>query len=181
MAKRPVEWQGQVFAQKNFPTTAGQNNFFVVVDADESGPNPFSFQHYTRPTIVRIVGALTAQLSADSTSIENRDFRYAIGIICCDENLPAQDLQSEYAHPWLWLGTGTLHRPMFGVPVYNGTTIVTSNSTGYGQPIIRHEIDIRAMRKVNRDCELRIVLAADDTVGASSPHLSGFLRCLVKE
>ena len=167
-----------------FSTTAGAEVDQVIVDADESGLGNFSFEHYTRPTIVRIVGRLTCQLnsSASSASVSIR-MRYLLGIMCADEDKPAGRLDEEFGHSWMWMTAGTIHRPTFQneIPVGNAAGTQNVVTTDYGKPLETHDIDIRTMRKVGRDCELRLVMHTQSITAFCAPHISGFLRCLIKE
>jgi len=193
-ARRPVEWLGRMFGGLPLPAS-GQNNANTLIDADDSGSLSFSFEHYTQPTIVRIVGNLVFQLNADAAAIDpdkSLEVRYAVGIMCCDEDLPAQNLQAgtaaEMGHPWMWMDVGFLHRPSVGQKVSGaesgsaGVVISADNFTQvYGTPLISHPLDIRAMRKVPRDCELRLVISTHTRSADVSPQVHGFVRCLVKE
>ena len=180
--QRPVEWLGRTFTQEAFPTTPGNSNFLSIVDADESGPQNFSFEHYTQPTIVRCIGRLIVRLTTDSTASANYRMSYQLGLICCDEDLPAQNLGTELGHPWLWYDYGVVIRTQTADPEWNGTTVVNFDKNEFGMPIRDHLLDSRAMRKVPRDCHLRLVLRnAQEGSGAVSPTISGFIRVLVKE
>jgi len=182
MARRPVEWIGRAFNSIAFPTVAGQELDFPIVDADDSGPNDFSFEHYTRPTIVRIVGQLTIQMNQTGTSVDNYGLRYMVGLICSDEDKPAERLDEEIGHSWLWIGYGTLIRPQVVIRIPdNAGASLQVNSNFFGKPLGEHTLDIRAMRKIPRDCELRVVIHTKTITGTVLPHISGFVRVLVKE
>ena len=182
MARRPVEWAGRAFSLVSMPNVAGTESDLVIVDADASGPNAFSFEHYTRPTITRVVGRLTIQMNQTGTGVDNHGFRYLLGLMCADEDKGPGRLDEELGHSWMWMGYGTLIRPQVvtRIPDNAGGSIqVNINDTGL--PLNSHTIDVRAMRKVARDCELRLVMHCMTTNGTIAPHISGFLRCLIKE
>jgi len=181
MSRRPVEWAGLAFNDLGLPAV-GARSKRIIVDADEAGAGNFSFEHYTKPTIVRIVGHLWFRLAAASqTVVENHRVNYMVGFMCSDEDLAAEDLETEPAHPWMWMDYGILHRPATGMPLYNGTTVVAEDKNDYGKPLNEHVFDIKTMRRVNRDCDLRMVIKTMVQVGSSSPTVSGFVRCLIKE
>jgi hypothetical protein len=168
------------------PTTIGSESKIVIVDADAAGPGNFSFEHYTKPTIVRIVGNLTIQLNQSGSVVENYKYRYLLGLMCADEDKAAGRLDEELGHSWLWMASGTVIRPKFNVniPVGNagGTQNVQTND--FGSPLMVHSVNVKSMRKVARDCELRLVLHCQDISVAPAnvaPHITGFLRCLIKE
>ena len=184
MARRPVEWAGLAFDRKPMPTTIGNESHLVIVDADASGPGNFSFEHYTRPTIVRIVGSLTAQLNQTGSAVENFKYRYLMGLMCSDQDKAASRPDEELGHSWLWMAHGTLIRPKVRstIPIGNasGSQVVETNF--FGNPLKSHELNVKSMRKVPRDCELRLVLhCMDISVPTVAPHVSGFIRCLIKE
>ncbi len=181
--RRPVEWAGRAFSTFFLPTTAGTELDLVIVDADESGPGNFSFEHYTQPTIVRIVGELTVQMNQTGTTVDNYGIRYLLGLMCADEDKAPGRLDEELGHSWLWMGAGTLIRPQFRseIPIGNAAGSQTVQTNDFGQPLKSHTLDIRSMRKVRRDCELRLVLHTQTITGTVSPHISGFIRCLIKE
>jgi len=186
MARRPVEWAGRAFDRFTMPITIGSELDLVIVDADASGPGNFSFEHYTKPTIVRIIGKLTVQMNQTGTVVENYKYRYLLGLMCADEDKAPGRLDEELGHSWLWMASGTVFRPKFRVtiPIGNaaGSQVVETND--FGHPIIEHILDVKSMRKVPRDCELRLVMHCVDIsiAGAAvAPHITGFLRCLIKE
>ena len=181
MARRPVEWAGFGFDEQALPAS-GLRSELTIVDADDSGPRDFSFEHYTKPTIVRIVGELWVRLGANSSTVVTNYFaRFMLGLMCADEDKPAEDPANELGHPWMWLAYGHLYRPMTGMPVYNGTSIIAEDYNVGGTSMIHYVLDVRTMRKVNRDCELRLVMKTIADSGDVSPKISGFIRCLIKE
>ena len=189
MPRRPVRWVGNTFEAQAFPAVVGTSLDYVVVDADDGGPSLFSFEHMTSPTIVRCLGVIYTQLNADTTDPDaTYANRYQIGLICSDEDKPPENPASELGHPWLWMDYGFLHRPSIGAKVSGAESgspgvIVSADSTQhpYGTAIIRHEFDVRAMRKVARDCELRLVIRLRSDTGNTSPVMHGFVRALIKE
>ena len=182
MTRRPVEWAGRAFSVQTMPKVAGTESDLVIVDADEAGPNNFSFEHYTRPTIVRIVGSLIVQLNQAGTGVDNYSFRYLLGLMCADEDKGPGRLDEELGHSWLWMGVGHLHRPQFvnRIPDNAGGSLQV-NTNDYGAPTRTHVLNIKSMRKVPRDCELRLVMHCMTVNGDIDPHVTGFVRCLIKE
>jgi len=109
-----------------------------------------------------------------------------IGLICSDEDVGAQNVANEFAHPWLWMDFGFLHRPTIGAKVSGvetAPTVISADSTQhpYGTALWTHQFDVRAMRKVVRDCELRLVIRTKANAGNTSPVMHGFVRAFVKE
>ena len=186
MPQRPVEWAGNTFSDQILPAQ-GLSADYVVIDADDGGPSPFSFEHYTKPTITRCVGRLVFQLNASTADPDiNYELRYMVALICADEDKPSGNPASEFGHPWMWMDFGFLHRPSVGAKVSGvgpAEVILTADSkqSVYGTPQVHHVLDIRTMRKVNRDCELRVVVRTMFSAGAIAPRLHGFIRCLIKE
>ena len=183
MTRRPVEWAGVAFSASTMPKIAGTESDLVIVDADEAGPGNFSFEHYTRPTIVRIVGSLIVQLNQAGTGVDNYSFRYLLGIMCADEDKAPGRLDEELGHSWMWMAVGHLHRPQFvaRIPIGNAAGSQQVNTNDYGAPTRTHVLNIKAMRKVGRDCELRLVLHCLSVNGDIDLHITGFVRCLIKE
>jgi len=184
MPRRPVEWAGKSLLQFAMPVVPGAEISTPIVDADASGPGNFSFEHYTRPTIVRIVGHLEVQLNQTATTVDNYGYRYLLGMMCADEDKGPGRLDEELGHSWLWMAYGTLIRPQVRstIPIGNaaGTQVVAIND--FGKPLQSHTLNIKSMRKVPRDCELRLVMHCMSVgPGVSAPHISGFIRCLIKE
>ena len=184
MSRRPVEWAGKHFNQVGLPTVAGTEADIPIVDADESGPGDFSFEHYTRPTIIRIVGRLTVQLNQTGSSVDNYSYRYLMGFMCADEDKPPGRLDEEFGHSWMWMTAGTVFRPKVQtlIPIGNAAGSQAVQINYFGSPLLAHEFDVRTMRKVGRDCELRLVLHCVSISSATvAPHITGFVRCLIKE
>ena len=184
MTRRPVEWAGRAFDRFSMPTTIGNETTLAIVDADAAGPLNFSFEHYTRPTIVRIVGSLTVQLNQTGSAVENFKYRYLLGLMCADQDKPAGRLDEELGHSWMWMAHGTLIRPKVRstISIGNAAGSQTVETNFFGNPLKSHELNVKAMRKVPRDCELRLVLhCMDISVPTVAPHISGFVRCLIKE
>jgi len=184
MTRRPVEWAGISLLQFSMPVVPGAEISTPLVDADDSGPGNFSFEHYTKPTIVRIVGTLVVQLNQTGLTVDNYGYRYLLGLMCADEDKGPGRLDEELGHPWLWMAFGHVFRPQVRalIPIGNAAGTQTVPINDFGKPLHEHTLNIKSMRKVPRDCELRLVMHCMTVgPGAAAPHISGFVRCLIKE
>ncbi len=172
MAARRVNWLGKVLGKTDIATGAITE---IVSEAD--------LEQFTSPTIVRIRGRITFKLNASSTDTsEASSFRG--GLICANKNLDAvgEIDADDLTAPWLWYTSGLIWTPRIVHAYYNGTSDTTFNTldAGFRRDVV--DIDSQAMRKVERNARLVLVLEHTDEEGSpNNLEIAGHLRVLVKE
>ncbi len=142
------------------------------------------FEELTEPTIVRIRGRLVFKLNATGTNVYEAS-SYRAGIVVAHEALTSLDINADTIgdNPWMWYTSGILWSVVTDHEYWNGSAAVTySVAAGDFTRKDIHEIDISAMRKVNRNERLVLVLRSTQEQGTPpNPEVYGHLRVLVKE
>ena len=176
MPRRRTQWLGTTIEAVSVGTSTSVPGTQSLIGAGGLS----GFEKFTSPTIVRIVGTLYHQLGHQGGVVTNAD-KLVLGLICQDENTPAPNPIQEVQHPWLWTVESFVHTTTRDMPVWNGSSVVNDQYMPYGTPINRFHIDARVMRKVPRDCELRIAWIHAAVAGSPTPWIHGHFRVLVKE
>ncbi len=168
---RPVRWIGEAFTFQS--VGAGGVMLTAAAEAD--------LEEMTQPTVIRMRGQVTMKLNA-SDGVTYQASSYRIGIIVVHKSAVAGDISlAAFGNPWLYYATGLLWQPV--TTLVNGFTGATYGSAlGASTRKQVHQIDVKAMRKIDRNS--RLVLVADRATEAgapNSPQVYGHVRVLVKE
>jgi len=168
---RATRWIGTEIDFAEFATS------LVVIGSETQ------FEELTSPTVIRCRGRITVKLNA-TTGDTYEATSYRMGIRVLHKDLVAGDIDfTDYTTPWLWYMTGALWQAIGTRSYWNGSAEIDYNAAlGANTRKDTHDIDIKAMRKVNRNEHL--VLLGEKVTEAGSPgnpEWYGHVRTLVKE